>query len=127
MNLWRTRQVAIKGTACVVLAAWLASSTAPLAASQTVSTLSPAQIAAGEADYVEGVHAGVDGAVEGLVAGGVAGAVIGHFGGAVTGALVGAGAGFVASIVMYMLGHGGDQHELTGLPKGTRLPSTVLD
>jgi hypothetical protein len=123
----RTGGVMVKGAACLLAAVLLASSTAPVTASQTTSAPSSAQIGAAEADYVDAVHAGVQGAIEGYVAGGIAGALIGHIPGAGTGMAVGAVSGFVASVVMYMLGYGGDQYELTGLPKNKRLPNSVLD
>jgi hypothetical protein len=93
-------------------------------ASQTTSTPVPIGAASADDSAMDVLYAGVTGSIEGYVAGGIAGAMIGNLPGAGTGMFVGAVSGFVASVVMTLIA--GD-YELTGLPKNTRLPKTVLD
>lgn len=123
MTVMRCRGYVMQAVAVVLVAMFLATGTVPVDASPTESAATPATASA-EGDLLD---AAVDGALEGYVAGGVAGGLIGWLVGAAEGALVGAAAGAVAGVVMYMVGSDGDQYELTGLPKGRRLPKTVLD
>ena len=118
----------VKAIAVLAIAAVLRTSTVPVAAAQTQSQPATGKIAASNEDVVDFMASIAEGMVEGAVAGAVAGAWIGSPAGALDGALAGGLGGAAASAVLYVMGTGnGDEYFLTGLPKGKKLPTTVLD